>query len=170
MARSRGAVVTIATELETTLLNAMLPLAEARRRLAALPADGYPDTRKDIEAQLGRLLAPGFVADTPQDWLAQLPRYMKAVLLRVERLTGQYGKDQKNQDLLAGFEEDLTELLARRPGVLLLSEPAMRFRWLLEEFRVSLFAQNLGTRQAVSSKRLQAQWEEVEAWLKANPH
>ncbi len=72
--------------------------------------------------------------------------------------------------MLEALASPLRELLAARPGVLLLSEPVSRYRWMLEEFRVSLFAQNLGTRQAVSAKRLEAQWSSVEAWLSANPH
>jgi ATP-dependent helicase HrpA len=95
---------------------------------------------------------------------------MKALLIRVERLSGQYGKDQKHRATLDSLVSPLRELLQQRPGVLLLSEAASRYRWMLEEFRVSLFAQNLGTRQAVSAKRLEAQWTEVEAWVQANPH
>ena len=57
-----------------------------------------------------------------------------------------------------------------REGLLQTCPPALQYRWMLEEFRVSLFAQHLGTRQAVSEKRLQQQWGEVSRWLEANPH
>ena len=170
LARLPGEIVPLATEMESTLFNALQPLADARRRLAAMPGGQYPDTRADIDAQLETLLAEGFVADTPAEWFAQYPRYMKALLTRVERLSGQYPKDQKHMATLAALVAPLQALLEQRPGVLLLSEPASRYRWMLEELRVSLFAQNLGTRQAVSAKRLAAQWSEVDAWLAENPH
>jgi ATP-dependent helicase HrpA len=46
----------------------------------------------------------------------------------------------------------------------------LRYRWMLEEFRVSLFAQSLGTRQAISAKRLDEQWGKVAQWINSNPH
>jgi len=107
--------------------------------------------------------------DAPAEWLAQYPRYMKALANRVQRLSGQYGKDQKYTALLAGLTEPLTEAAVGRPGLLLLCEPALRYRWMLEELRVSLFAQNLGTRMAVSEKRLREVWREVLAWQDQNP-
>jgi ATP-dependent helicase HrpA len=169
VARVPGEIVTIATEMESTLLNALQPLADARRRLAAMPGGQYLDTRADIDAQLGALLAEGFVADTPAEWFAHYPRYMKALLVRVERLSGQYAKDQKHMAILEELVSPLQALLEQRPGVVLLTESVSRYRWMLEEFRVSLFAQNLGTRQAVSEKRLREQWQAVETWLADNP-
>jgi ATP-dependent helicase HrpA len=53
--------------------------------------------------------------------------------------------------------------------LLALSAPAQHYRWMLEEFRVSLFAQRLGTKTPVSTKRLDEQWRAVEQWLLANP-
>jgi ATP-dependent helicase HrpA len=95
---------------------------------------------------------------------------MKALQQRLERLAGQYPKDQKYTASLAELAQPLWEVLERRPGLLLLSSEASTYRWMLEEFRVSLFAQNLGTRQAVSQKRLQEQWQQVSRYLQQNPH
>ena len=72
--------------------------------------------------------------------------------------------------MLQGLEAPLWAAVAGQPGLLLLSEEASKYRWLLEEFRVSLFAQSLGTRQVVSAKRLQEQWQSVAQWLLDNPH
>ncbi len=116
------------------------------------------------------LLENDFQRDTPADWLAQYPRYMKALLQRIERLAGQYAKDQTNTRSLQALLQPLQALRAVRPGLLLLSEEARTYRWMVEEFRVSLFAQNLGTRQAVSQKRLQEQWHLVSEWVDKNPH
>jgi len=166
---AQGNVINRANELENIFRNALPPLAEIRRRLSLIEAGRWEDSRADIGRQLDALLCPAFQRDTPGEWLAQLPRYMKALLNRVERLPGQYGKDQKHTAMLQEVWEPLQEAQAARPGLMLLSDAACLYRWMLEEFRVSLFAQNLGTRQAVSSKRLQQQWQAVEAWLVDNP-
>ena len=167
--RGASEVITRANELESLLLDSLRVLAQIRQALAKLPSRNWPDSRKDIEVQLGRLLAPGFMRATPAEWLPQLPRYLKAVHTRIERLSGQYAKDQGNTQLLEGLAEPLWQAVEAYPGLLLLSPEASRYRWLLEEFRVSLFAQSLGTRQAVSAKRLQEQWQRVAQWLLQNP-
>ena len=168
--RGKGEVIARANELETMLLGSLRVLADLRKRMAALQPGAWPDTRLDAETQLGRLLAPGFMRDTPAEWLAQLPRYLKALRTRIERLSGQYAKDQTHTALLQSLEAPLWDAVSKRPGLLLQSPEAARYRWLLEEFRVSLFAQNLGTRQAVSAKRLQEQWREVQQWLDRYTH
>ena len=166
----RGAIVARANELESILGNGLRALADARQKLAAMDASAWRDSREDIDGQVRGLLHDGFLRDTPGEWLAQYPRYMKALLTRVERLSGQYPKDQKHTALLQALAQPLAEAMRLRTGLLLLCSPAMHYRWMLEELRVSLFAQNLGTRVAVSEKRLQEQWQSVQQWLQQNPH
>jgi ATP-dependent helicase HrpA len=163
-------IISVANEQESVLLNALKVLAATRSKLAAMPAGKWEDTRADIASQLQGLLGPCFQRDTPAQWLAQYPRYMKALQNRVERLPGQYTKDQQYTVLLQSLAAPLEETMKQREGLLLLCAPAEVYRWMLEEFRVSLFAQNLGTRQAVSEKRIKSQWQEVQAWLRENPH
>jgi ATP-dependent RNA helicase HrpA len=167
--QGKGAVVSCANDLESMLLNSLKPLAEARRLVAGFGGGKWPDTVADLESQVAALLAPGFLRDTPGSWLAQYPRYMKALLNRAQRLSGQYAKDQKYTQQLAALAVPLDEACNEREGLLQLCPPALQYRWMLEEFRVSLFAQHLGTRQAVSEKRLRQQWGEVSRWLEANP-
>jgi ATP-dependent helicase HrpA len=166
----RSAIVARANELESILGNGLRALADARQKLAAMDAGAWRDSREDIDGQVRGLLHDGFLRDTPGEWLAQYPRYMKALLTRVERLSGQYPKDQKHTALLQALAQPLAEAIRLRSGLLLLCSPAMHYRWMLEELRVSLFAQNLGTRVAVSEKRLQEQWQSVQQWLQQNPH
>ncbi|MBN7796684.1 ATP-dependent RNA helicase HrpA [Parahaliea mediterranea] len=168
--RGGAPVVEAANELETQLLSSLVPLARARERLARLGDAQWREAREDIERQLAALLAEGFLRDTPAQWLGQYPRYMKALLQRVERLAGQLEKDRRHTALLADLWQPLDAQSRQRGGLLLLSEPARRYRWMHEEFRVSLFAQQLGTRMPVSEKRLREQWEQVAQWLAANPH
>ncbi|MBK6738535.1 MAG: ATP-dependent RNA helicase HrpA [Haliea sp.] len=167
---ARGAVIARANELEVLLLNALRPLADVRHKMAVLPPGKWGDTRADMQSQLSRLWTASFQRDTPAEWLAQYPRYMKALQQRLERLAGQYPKDQKYTESLSALEKPLLDLLASRPSLLLQCSEACTYRWMLEEFRVSLFAQNLGTRQAVSQKRLQEQWQGVARWMRENPH
>ncbi len=168
--RGRGEVVSCANDLEAILLNSLQSAAKVRQALAGVAPGKWPDSVADIKRQLATLLQPGFQRDTPADWLAQYPRYMKALLNRVERLPAQYPKDQKYTGMLAALAKPLEEALDEREGLLLACEPAAVYRWMQEEFRVSLFAQNLGTRQAVSEKRLREQWQRVKQWLAEHPH
>src|SRR5690606_15161480 len=106
----------------------------------------------DVRQQLRELWQPGFQRDTPADWLAQYPRYGKALRQRLERLTGQLPRDSSQREMLQRLAAPLAAACARRPGLLALCAPAQQYRWMLEEFRVSLFAQQLGTRVPVSDK------------------
>lgn len=168
-AAGRANLVSRGSALEVLIVAVLSVLGDVQQQLQALPARYLQDTGADIQAQINRLLQPAFLRDTPAPWLQEYPRYFKALRLRLERLTGQYPKDQKYTQLLTQLEEPLLALQANRPFLLSLCEPAMAYRWMLEEFRVSLFAQNLGTKQAVSEKRLRQKWAEVEQWLVENP-
>jgi ATP-dependent helicase HrpA len=101
--------------------------------------------------------------------LAQYPRYMKALKQRVEQLKGQLARDDSQRERLAVLGEPLQAALARYPRLLALCPAAATYRWMLEEFRVSLYAQQLGTRTPVSEKRLQQQWGLVAEWLATHP-
>jgi ATP-dependent helicase HrpA len=166
----RSEVIGRANDIEAILSNVLTLLTAVRQKLAALEAGKWTDTREDIAAQLLYLLDQSFLRETPAEWLAQYPRYLKALLHRIERLAGQYPKDQKYTQTLELLTQPLKEVLRERPNLLLLSPEARTYRWMLEEFRVSLFAQSLGTRQAVSQKRLAQQWQTVNQWLDENPH
>ena len=108
----------------------------------------------DVKAQLGGLVYPGFVARTGLSRLAHLPRYLQGALLRVETLADNPGRDRQR---LTEFERaaaaytDAGGTIPLAPG----AAPAIaRARWLLEEYRVSLFAQQLGTSEPVSLPRI----------------
>ena len=106
-----------------------------------------------IEADLQRLVPADFLAHTPHTQLAHLPRYLRAVQLRAERasISPLYlTKDAEKAKPLAPFLPG-GELEKSVP-----KENHETYRWLLEEFRVSLFAQELGTPMPVSAQRLKA--------------
>ncbi|KAA1193258.1 ATP-dependent RNA helicase HrpA [Pseudohalioglobus sediminis] len=167
--RGKGAIVTEANDIENVLQASLPVAARIRQLLASMDSKKWQGSLPDMAQQLAALLRPGCLRDTPASWLAQYPRYLKALLNRLERLPGQYAKDLKYTDMLSALATPLATAQTEREGLLRACPAAQTFRWMLEEFRVSLFAQNLGTRQAVSEKRLRQQWSEVETWLQANP-
>ena len=168
--QGREKVVAQANDIEATLLNVLAPLAAVQRSLLALDGSRWDSIRADIDGQLAGLLGEGFLRDTPGDWLAQFPRYVKAVRTRLERLSGQTSKDMQHTRLLEQLTQPLLELLRERPRLIVESPEVIAYRWMLEEFRVSLFAQSLGTRHAVSEKRLRQRWQAVDDWVTKNPH
>lgn len=168
-AAGQGKIVNAANELESLLNSSLSILGEIRQQLLNIEAGQWLDTQQDISAQLERLLQTSFLRDTPLAWASQYPRYLKAMRQRLERLSGQYAKDQKYTAMLQSVNTPLVDLLEQRPTLLLEAPAALEYRWLLEEFRVSLFAQNLGTKQAVSEKRLRERWLSVVEWCELNP-
>ncbi len=162
-------VVNRAIELEHTLLLSLTTLGDIRAALQALPPEKWLAAREDIHGQLAGLLQTHFMRDTPAQWLDRYPRYLQALAHRLERLPAQPAQDAKHTALLEELSVPLVQVLKDRPAVLLDSPELSHYRWMLEEFRVSLFAQRLGTKMPVSEKRLRSQWSSATTWLENNP-
>jgi len=139
------------TEEIRTVLRGWRLVCAARARAAAFGA-----AVADIEAQLALLLPPDFIASTPEPWLAELPRYLAAIARRLDRLPGNERRDSELARRVAPFAAAWRKLAQQQTP---LGPAAQRFRWMVEELRVSLFAQDLGTRMPVSEKRLAAELE-----------
>jgi ATP-dependent helicase HrpA len=139
-----------------------LVLTEWQALMKKLPAfKAHTAAVKDIEQQAGRLMHKRFVSQTPFERLQHYPRYLKAVALRLDKLKADPARDSRLMveyaPLWTNYERR-TAMLAKQ-GVV---EPQLeQFRWLLEELRVALFAQELKTPTPVSSKRLQKTWEGI---------
>lgn len=168
--QGKASVLTRAAEIEKILLNTLKLKSQLSAKLASFSAGQWADTRADVNLQLKHLFRDGFMRDTPSQWLGNYPRYLKALDNRVGRLSGQYAKDQAHMAMLVELTAPLYKALEQRPALCLESSPAMHYRWMLEELRVSLFAQSLGTQMAVSQKRLIEQWQLVLEWIRENPH
>jgi ATP-dependent helicase HrpA len=118
------------------------------------------DVADDVQAQLQRLVGKRFLATTPWTVLQHLPRYLKAVTLRLDKLRTDPARDATRLAELRPLEQRWVRKLAELRGA-----PHARldeYRWLLEELRVSLFAQELRTPQPVSAKRLDKAWAQIE--------
>jgi ATP-dependent helicase HrpA len=135
---------------------------DARTALSPLEAEVFREGRAAIERQLARLLAPGWLRTTPASVLAQLPKYARAAARRAERLRGDVERDRRLEAQVAPYERAWRTLVERvapeRPGA-----ETMRLGWMIEEFRLSLHAQDLRTLGPVSAQRLDAQLERARA-------
>jgi ATP-dependent helicase HrpA len=116
---------------------------------------------EDIRSQMAHLIIPDSFPKTPWEWLRQYPRYFRAILARLESLPGGVARDwQKFEDFQPRWQLYLEQ--ARRHQAQGIFDPELlHLRWMLEEYRVSLFAQKLGTAIPVSPKRLEQQWAKV---------
>jgi ATP-dependent helicase HrpA len=153
---SRSRLSDVADRLAATVTSIFREWRAARAALDNLRPGSFTDAASDIEAQLRVLLPPDFIESTPQPWLDSLPRYLKAITRRVERLRSNERRDSELSAKVKPFSLALRGLMA---------EPALngargeidQLRWMIEEFRVSLFAQELKTLLRVSEKRLAEQ-------------
>jgi ATP-dependent helicase HrpA len=128
-------------------------VADARARLDSKLIGWARGNLDDMQAQLAALVPPGFLRDVPARVLAEYPRYLRAIALRAERALRDPARDQARMLELKPFADALDA--AAQAGTI--GEPGWQaLRWDLEELRVSLFAQELGTRGGVSPKKLAA--------------
>ena len=111
--------------------------------------------------ELEALLPRHFLASIPLAQLPQLPRYLKALAMRMERARLNPGKDRERAQLVAPWLARLTPLAANPPKNAADRQRVEAFRWMVEEYKVSVFAQELGTAFPVSPKRLEEHWGQI---------
>ncbi|MDG1897393.1 MAG: ATP-dependent RNA helicase HrpA [Fuerstiella sp.] len=135
---------------------------DTQRMLADANGPEWGGLIADMQQQLHRLVNPTFLAETPWPWLIQFPRYMTCIRKRLDRLNS--GGLNTERTLHLDFSRYENRYLDRQAQMLKQqrSDPMLdHYRWMLEEFRVSLYAQKLGTAITVSGPRLDEQWERV---------
>jgi ATP-dependent helicase HrpA len=103
-----------------------------------------------MREQLGRLVGPGFVTAAGVDRLPDLVRYLKAIEVRLSKLPRDAERDRREMATVHAVQEEVDALLRKRPH----DPQAQELPWLVEELRVSLFAQGMRTKQPVSEKRI----------------
>jgi ATP-dependent helicase HrpA len=145
----------------TLLLDPSPPPAPSARKAASPVGTAV----SSIRGQLSALLSRHFPMDTPYVWLENFPRYISGMRLRLEKLNAG-GKETIDRDLAAQaaitpWQNKYLERL-RRNDALAIHDPELEvLRWMLEEYRISVFAQELGTAMPVSERRLEKQWEKT---------
>ncbi len=113
-----------------------------------------------MQAQLSALIGKRFVIDTPYAQSAHFPRYLKGMGLRIDKLKADPGRDARLFADLHPLAQHYQRAMAQRGGVA--DARLAEYRWLLEELRISLFAQELRTPMPVSVKRLHKVWESMQ--------
>ncbi len=153
----RGRLTLIANEIARLAAAILLEYAVAVRKIK--DTRNQPDTAADATQQLHRLMPRRFLAATPWAQLQHFPRYLKAVTLRLDKLRADPARDAARMAELRPQELRYWRLVAERKGAA--DERMQELRWLLEELRVSFFAQELRTPQPVSVKRLDKLWAQL---------
>jgi ATP-dependent helicase HrpA len=148
----------IAQEISRTAAGILAEHAALAKKLKALEKS-HPQPVSEVRQQLARLLGPGWPARTPWERLQHLPRYLKAASLRLEKLRADPARDARLAAEVAGLEQRYLRELSSRARHGGETAEMTQFGWLLEELRVSLFAQELKTPVPVSVKRLSKLWE-----------
>ena len=119
----------------------------------------------DIHWQLQNLFTKNFLIQTPYPWLSQYPRYLRGINQRIQKLNnGQFQKDRERFDLLQPYLQKNYQLLLNEHKQNLPNPENHTLRWMLEEYRVDLYAQSLGTAVPISTKRLDKQLEKSQSF------
>ncbi|MHB1375507.1 MAG: DUF3418 domain-containing protein, partial [Thauera sp.] len=156
-AEAKSRVSLVAQEFMRLAGQLLVEHAALQKRLSGLKT--FPEVVADLQGQLGALLPKDFLVAFDWDKLAHFPRYLKGASVRLDKLRNNPARDAQSmsewKQLAQAWERE--RLARRRAGV---EDPALEeFRWLLEELRVGLYAQELKTPMPVSVKRLQKIWE-----------
>lgn len=154
----RSRLVDVCNELAECMNNTLSVFYRIRQSLKSTLPLSWIEAITDINDQLVHLIYPGFIRATPAPYRQRLPRYLKAIERRLERLGQQPGKDRH---LRMEIEPLWARCKQRWGDGSNVSDALREYRWQIEELRVSLFAQELGTANPVSISRLDKQWQKV---------
>jgi len=183
--RARTDFETLADEIEPHLDAALLEtlnltqsiLNNARAVLGLLdqsPPPAWRDAVEDVEQQLRHLIPEHFLSERPWERTGHLARYLRGAQLRLQKLaSGGLERDTKRARELAprwARWHELDRLAADLPESSTLRRSLDDYYWNLEEYRVSLFAQELGTARKISATRIDAQWQQIRHDARDDPH
>ncbi len=153
----RGRLTLIANEVARLAGTILAEYAVAARKIK--DTKGAPEATADAAQQLQRLVPKNFLAMAPWPQLAHFARYLKAITLRLDKFRTDPARDAAKLAELRPQEQRYWRLVAERKGQI--DARMQELRWLLEELRVSFFAQELRTPQPVSIKRLDKLWAQI---------
>ncbi|EXG79112.1 ATP-dependent RNA helicase HrpA [Cryptosporangium arvum] len=141
---------------DTTLdvLKTVEKVLAAAHAVSALLPSAPATARADVQAQLDALVYPGFVAATGRRRLVNVLRYVQAIQRRLENVRRDPARDRGWQDRIEAVGEVYADWLRRLPPERRSEDSVREIRWMIEELRVSLFAQSLGTAYAISEQRI----------------
>jgi ATP-dependent helicase HrpA len=164
--RVAGELAPATTEIVRQVAAILDAARDVERRLQALTAERFAPAREDVARQLGRLVYPGFVAAAGAARLPDVLRYLRGAERRLERLPDALAGDRDRMKAIHELEAAHRRVLDGWPQGRPLPDALREVPWLLEELRVSQFAQGLGVRRGdgpVSSKRIRRMLDEARA-------
>jgi ATP-dependent helicase HrpA len=151
----RANVHELGYEIRETVIATLTQIRAARGAAATLAGRGAEEIRESVDSHLDRLFAPGWLRETPAPWFERLPKYAQAAARRVALAATNRARHDELEAQVATYDREFRELELRAPATTHgLARAALR--WMIEEFRVSLYAQELRTVRPVSAKRLAA--------------
>jgi len=161
----RGQVIEVANGIAVQVAAALAAYHQVAKRVRGSIPPSWMHAIKDIREQLAGLVFPGFVSRTPPAQLGHLSRYLQAISHRLDKLDRNPARDREQMLVLRPLWEAYRQRVpAEEAGAPGPDESALgQFHWLLEEWRVSLFAQELKTAQPVSEQRLRQAWQALSA-------
>ena len=142
-------------------LSSVLDDFRAIKKLMKNPSLSQLDTMADIQLQLTHLFPQKFLVNIEQQWLRHYPRYLSGISKRLEKSTSNPTRDRSLRIEFTGLWQEYTKRQKSLIKQGLYSPQLAHYRWMLEEYRVSLFAQELKTLFPVSAKRLKKYWNEI---------
>nr|WP_245645412.1 ATP-dependent RNA helicase HrpA [Pseudonocardia acaciae] len=154
VAAARAQLTGELTSVVTAVVPVLTAATEVRSRLADVRAPGVEPSLADVRDQLAALVYPGFVSATGAARLPDLARYLRAASRRLETLPREPARDRTWMATVHEVRAAYDELLAALPPDRALDPEVTEIRWMIEELRVSFFAQGLRTRYPVSEKRI----------------
>jgi ATP-dependent helicase HrpA len=154
-------LVAVTTEVVAAAAGIAGAAAEAEARLARAAAPALVTSLDDVRTQVDRLVYPGFVSATGVRRLGDVARYLRAVAWRLDKLPDDPARDRERMRVVHRLEGDLAAATARLPTER--QAAADRVRWMIEELRVSLFAQTIGTAYPVSEQRVRRELDTLRA-------
>jgi ATP-dependent helicase HrpA len=154
----RGRLSLLAQEIARLAGQILAEYATVTKKLVQAKSFGTAAT--DMQSQLDALIGKRFIVDTPYAQLVHFPRYLKGIALRIDKLRADAPRDTRQFAEFLPLLQQYQRAQSQRGGVF---DPRLaEFRWLLEELRISLFAQELRTPMPVSVKRLYKVWESMQ--------
>jgi len=158
LARTRDELNEQVMSVATDSLALFEALEGAESAFNRLDEQRHPEVIADIANQVGSLVYPRFLTNVGSDRVPDIGRYLQAIEKRVERLPRDPVRDALSMDLIHELESELDRLDEAMAG----DPRLMDVAWMIQELRVSLFAQSLGTRGKVSEKRIRTLLHEIE--------
>ena len=160
--KSTELIAVAAQEVAAILPKIFSGYQSVRLALENLRSAKYREIKIDIDQQLSYLFSDDFLVGAPFQWLQQYPRYLEAIVYRLDKLTsGGETRDRQGTEIAQEYWGQFIKRHTENVEQGIVERELVEYRWMIEEFRVSHFAQPLGTFVKVSPQRMEKQWKKI---------